>query len=192
MCHPATYVNKVVVGGAKGDLQLWNIRTKWVLRASAFPDVNACFPPPSSTLIHVFDAVSPAPVTVLAQSPAVDILGVGYQDGSLRIVDIRAGEDLFQLKMAEGGIAGMSFRMGEHRPLSTLLAASRAIADRTVHLRHRGPADSCLLRDGRDDCDLGSAGARQGAAHATGRARGERHWSAMGAWAAAAGHFGRR
>lgn len=28
--HPATYLNKVVVGGQSGELQLWNIRTWYV------------------------------------------------------------------------------------------------------------------------------------------------------------------
>jgi U3 small nucleolar RNA-associated protein 21 len=28
MLHPATYLNKIVVGSQQGDLQLWNIRTQ--------------------------------------------------------------------------------------------------------------------------------------------------------------------
>lgn len=27
MLHPATYLNKVIVGSAEGSLQLWNVRT---------------------------------------------------------------------------------------------------------------------------------------------------------------------
>jgi hypothetical protein len=30
LLHPATYVNKVLVGGSDGSLQLWNIRTRYV------------------------------------------------------------------------------------------------------------------------------------------------------------------
>lgn len=30
MLHPATYLNKIVVGSTSGDLQLWNIRTWYV------------------------------------------------------------------------------------------------------------------------------------------------------------------
>ena len=30
LLHPATYLNKVLVGGADGSLQLWNIRTRYV------------------------------------------------------------------------------------------------------------------------------------------------------------------
>ena len=30
LLHPATYLNKVLVGGSDGSLQLWNIRTRCV------------------------------------------------------------------------------------------------------------------------------------------------------------------
>jgi U3 small nucleolar RNA-associated protein 21 len=30
LLHPATYLNKVIVGGNDGSLQLWNIRTQCV------------------------------------------------------------------------------------------------------------------------------------------------------------------
>lgn len=29
LLHPATYLNKVLVGGSDGSLQLWNIRTRY-------------------------------------------------------------------------------------------------------------------------------------------------------------------
>lgn len=30
LLHPATYLNKVLIGGGDGSLQLWNIRTRYV------------------------------------------------------------------------------------------------------------------------------------------------------------------
>jgi hypothetical protein len=30
LLHPATYLNKVLIGGSDGSLQLWNIRTQYV------------------------------------------------------------------------------------------------------------------------------------------------------------------
>ena len=30
LLHPATYLNKVLIGGSDGSLQLWNIRTRYV------------------------------------------------------------------------------------------------------------------------------------------------------------------
>ena len=80
------------------------------------------------TLIHTFSRPSTSSalgISVLTQSPAVDVLGVGYQDGTIRIMDIRQGEDIFIFKMEEGGIAGLSFRMGEnivHVPIPPAVA----------------------------------------------------------------------
>ncbi|KAJ9115237.1 hypothetical protein QFC20_001104 [Naganishia adeliensis] len=93
MMHPATYLNKVIVGSAEGAIQLWNVRTM--------------------SLIHTFPAPkkTSAAVTTLAQSPAIDVIGVGHADGSVRVVDFKMGEEIFDVKMEEGGIAGLSFRM---------------------------------------------------------------------------------
>lgn len=52
-------------------------------------------------------------MTTIAQSPAIDVIGVGHADGRVRVVDIKIGEEIFDVKMEEGGIAGLSFRMGE-------------------------------------------------------------------------------
>lgn len=35
MLHPATYLNKVIVGSAEGAIQLWNVRTMYVNLASS-------------------------------------------------------------------------------------------------------------------------------------------------------------
>jgi U3 small nucleolar RNA-associated protein 21 len=68
-------------------------------------------------LIHTFPAPkkTSAAVTILAQSPAIDVIGVGHADGSVRVVDFKMGEEIFDVKMEEGGIAGLSFRMGKWR-----------------------------------------------------------------------------
>ena len=30
LCHPDTYLNKVLIGTSFGTLQLWNTKTRWV------------------------------------------------------------------------------------------------------------------------------------------------------------------
>lgn len=66
-----------------------------------------------SSLIHTFPAYNPASaVTTIVQSPAVDVVGIGYLDGSIRIVDIRECELVMQMRMDQGSsITGLSFRM---------------------------------------------------------------------------------
>jgi U3 small nucleolar RNA-associated protein 21 len=42
----------------------------------------------------------------------VDVIGVGYADGTIRIYDIKQAELVMQMKMDEGGVTQLSFRMG--------------------------------------------------------------------------------
>jgi len=68
-----------------------------------------------SSLIHTYPSAAtspPSPVTALAQSPAIDVVGVGYLDGTVRLMDIRQGELIMQVKMDDGPITALSFRMG--------------------------------------------------------------------------------
>ena len=96
--HPATYLNKVLVASKEGTLQLWNISTR--------------------QLIHTFDAsalssnqnifTTAVPITCLVQSPAVDVVAIGYQDGRIVLFDIRLGELLLQFTMAVDAVASLA------------------------------------------------------------------------------------
>jgi hypothetical protein len=61
-------------------------------------------------------------VTALAQSPAVDVIGVGYDNGLVRVLDIRQSELVMQVKMDDGPITAVCFRMGELSDLFTFTA----------------------------------------------------------------------
>ena len=56
MCHPATYLNKVVLGSRQGRLQLWNVRSR--------------------ALVYEFAGWGSG-VTCIEQSTAVDVVAVG-------------------------------------------------------------------------------------------------------------------
>ena len=69
-----------------------------------------------SSLIHTFpssSSESPSAITSLVQSPAIDVVGVGYADGAIHVVDIKEGEAIMQLKQDDGGVTGLAFRLGE-------------------------------------------------------------------------------
>ena len=69
-----------------------------------------------STLIHTFPHPSPATasaITAVVQSPAIDVIGVGYLDGAVRIFDIRHGDLVMQVKMDDGQVTNVAFRMGK-------------------------------------------------------------------------------
>ncbi|KIJ06278.1 hypothetical protein PAXINDRAFT_103430, partial [Paxillus involutus ATCC 200175] len=99
--HPATYLNKVLVASSEGDLQLWNIR------------IQTCIHKVSSSKLLTASAVanSPSsPVTALVQSPAIDVVGIGFTSGEISVYDVRADERLMRMYMEGGGIKAMSFR----------------------------------------------------------------------------------
>ncbi|KAI0273583.1 Utp21-domain-containing protein [Gloeopeniophorella convolvens] len=102
--HPATYLNKVLVGGNDGSLQLWNIRTQTCIHRIPFESLS------DSTSDQVATSV-----TALAQSPAVDVVGVGFASGEVAIYDIRADEKLMRIFMREGPVRALAFRSdGQH------------------------------------------------------------------------------
>ncbi|KAK5900209.1 hypothetical protein CgunFtcFv8_025185 [Champsocephalus gunnari] len=95
MMHPSTYLNKVLLGSSQGALQLWNIKT--------------------SKLLFTFPGWA-AGVTVLQQSPAVDVVGVGTATGRIIIHNIRLDETLMSFTQDWGPISSLAFRTGDTAP----------------------------------------------------------------------------
>ncbi|XP_061886890.1 WD repeat-containing protein 36 [Entelurus aequoreus] len=89
MMHPSTYLNKVLLGSSQGALQLWNVK--------------------SNKLLYTFPGWS-AGVTVLQQSPAVDVVGVGTATGRIVIHNIRLDETLMTFTQDWGPITALAFR----------------------------------------------------------------------------------
>ncbi|SCV67376.1 BQ2448_6022 [Microbotryum intermedium] len=108
--HPASYLNKVVVGSQEGELAVWNVRT--------------------GNLVHTFSASalaplsSPSPITALTQSPAIDVLGVGLANGACILFDVRIGQVLGKVRL-EGEDAGEVVNVGfRNDDISHTLAVS--------------------------------------------------------------------
>lgn len=57
-------------------------------------------------------STSSSPITALTQSPAIDVVGVGFLSGEISVYDIRADERLMRMYMDNGGIRALSFRSG--------------------------------------------------------------------------------
>ncbi|CAG2105478.1 unnamed protein product, partial [Medioppia subpectinata] len=87
--HPSTYINKVLIGSSQGSLQLWNLRTQ--------------------TLIHTFVGWK-SRVTQLSQAPAIDIVAIGLENGSIYIHNLRIDETLMKFRQDWGSVQSMSFR----------------------------------------------------------------------------------
>jgi U3 small nucleolar RNA-associated protein 21 len=119
--HPATYLNKVLVSSSQGSIQLWNIRSGSV--PSNVFIVSEIVP---RTRIHKFSSsrlVSapsapettdspPCAITALTQSPAIDVVGIGFTSGEISVYDVRADERLMRMFMDGGGVRALGFRSG--------------------------------------------------------------------------------
>lgn len=94
MLHPATYINKLLVASEQGSLAIWNIQTATLIHTFGPQDL-------ADDLDDLEDHTEEQDViTALAQSPAVDVVAVGYRSGRIALFDIRQGDILFSLQMS--------------------------------------------------------------------------------------------
>lgn len=55
----------------------------------------------------------PSAMTALAQSPAIDVIGIGFASGEISIYDIRADEKIMRIFVREGPVRALAFRGGK-------------------------------------------------------------------------------
>ncbi|QRW15106.1 U3 small nucleolar RNA-associated protein 21 [Ceratobasidium sp. AG-Ba] len=108
MLHPATYLNKVLFASSNGSMQLWNIRTATCLHTFAASNLSAL--------------ASGSPITALVQSPAVDVVGIGFASGECVLYDIRSDERVMRVFMEGAAIRSIAFRTDGHPVLGTASA----------------------------------------------------------------------
>ncbi|XP_068248629.1 WD repeat-containing protein 36 [Palaemon carinicauda] len=87
--HPATYLNKVLLGSKQGKLQLWNI--------------NTC------KMIYSFEGWD-AGVAVLEQAPALDVMAIGLENGRIILHNLKFDETVVEFKQEWGKVTGIGFR----------------------------------------------------------------------------------
>lgn len=140
--HPSTYLNKVLIVSIHGGMQLWNISSK------------TCVYNFSATSLLSAQGTSAArltPISAVAQSPAIDVVGLGFVSGEISVHDIRTDERLMRMRMDGGSIRGLAFRSdGQPILVSACSSGNLAIWDlgaggRLLHLirgAHDGPITS--------------------------------------------------
>lgn len=91
LLHPATYLNKVLLGSPSGVMQLWNMRSR--------------------ARVHEFDRGWGSAVTALAQSPALDVVAAGLADGRLFLINLKYDTTLLELRHDDGdAVRSLAFR----------------------------------------------------------------------------------
>jgi len=141
-------------------MQLWNVRTKFVPKPSN-QLTNTHISRSARTCIHTFslsrlltqlpdgDPNHPTcAITALTQSPAIDVVGIGFTSGEISVYDVRADERLLRMFMEGGGIRALSFRSG-------LYIFHFAICDLTATLLIRWASNPCNCIFNREYLHLG-------------------------------------
>jgi len=100
LTHPPTFVDKVLVGGADGSTQLWNFVAGAMLHASTVgADAAAAAGPGGGRAAPA--AARPA-LRTMCPAPALDIVALGFANGVVALVDVRADVVLTVLRDAAG------------------------------------------------------------------------------------------
>lgn len=91
ICHPPTYLNKILLGSEQGSLQLWNIKT-------------------SSLKYNYVRDTFDSKVLVLEPAPAIDVVAIGFADGDVVLLNLKYDEIVMQFKQDWGPATAISFR----------------------------------------------------------------------------------
>jgi U3 small nucleolar RNA-associated protein 21 len=68
-------------------------------------------------------------MTALAQSPAIDVVGIGFASGDISIYDIRADEKIMRIFVREGPVQALAFRGGKGGTTFAVSRESYSFAD---------------------------------------------------------------
>lgn len=106
--HPATYLNKVLVASSQGDMQLWNIQSKQCIYKYESTQLISA---PATPLLGQKHQPGSA-IICMTQSPAIDVVGLGFASGEISVYDVRADERLMRMFMEGGSVRSLGFRTG--------------------------------------------------------------------------------
>lgn len=143
--HPATYMNKVVFGFADGALELWNVRSRKLVHT--FACIKQCFEAAG-------ESKCPA-ITCIEQSPAADVVAVGFASGDILIVNLKIDKVLFSFSQ-KGSVTSLGFRTDEAAYTGVMPYLLSSSSTGAVHVWNLGG---------------GEASAEEGASEAAGGSR---------------------
>lgn len=130
LCHPKNYNEKVLLGSEQGSLQLLNLQNESVL--------------------YEFSGWK-SPVRCIVQSPVVDVVGIGLEDGHIHIHNIKYDENMLKIYQEYGAITSLSFRLdGQPYLVSTsevghviIWNLERKRLSTQIRDAHSGPISKC-------------------------------------------------
>lgn len=89
VCHPPTYLNKILLGSRQGVLQLWNIK--------------------ECKLVYTFQKFEEK-INIIEAAPAIDVVAIGFADGAIVLLNLKFDKFVMQFKQDWGPVTSISFR----------------------------------------------------------------------------------
>lgn len=112
LVHPATYVNKFVIGYSNGALELWNINSKKIVYT--FESHLEYIKQKNMYLMDEEDdndqGKTIMSITCLEQSPACDVIAIGFSTGDVVLLNLKLDKVLLSFKQDFGAVSSISFR----------------------------------------------------------------------------------
>mmetsp|Transcript_21979 Transcript_21979/g.58716 ORF Transcript_21979/g.58716 Transcript_21979/m.58716 type:complete len:1003 (-) Transcript_21979:63-3071(-) len=155
VCHPPTYLHKVLLGSSSGQLSLWNVRT--LDRIHTFS-------------AHLAGRKESCAITCIGEVPNVlDLIALGFADGRICILHAREDRVVMEFQQAQGRVTALAFRTGAGAPAHLVTGApngsfvvwdlDKRRAHHVAEGSHHGPLSSVhflpgqplLLTSGRDN-----------------------------------------
>ena len=102
--HPTAYLNKVVIGYSNGQLELWNFKSKQLIYT---------FTAHIGVLTkRGVDVKNPhfMAVTCMEQSPANDVIALGFGSGDIVLINLKLDRVLFTFKQNSSAVSSLTFR----------------------------------------------------------------------------------
>lgn len=90
LCHPPTYLNKILLGGENGVLQLWNLRT--------------------AKLVYTFKGWD-SKVLVTEPAPAIDVVAIALENKKIILHNLKYDKTILTFVHDWGTVSSLSFRM---------------------------------------------------------------------------------
>ncbi|KRZ30000.1 Protein sidekick -like protein [Trichinella pseudospiralis] len=106
VCHPATYLNKLVFGSEQGTLRLFNVRT--------------------SRVVYEFQGWH-SPVVVMQQSPVINVIAIGLANGQIFVHNLKTDQTLLTFRQNDGPVLALAFRLDGHQALVSASATGSLI-----------------------------------------------------------------
>lgn len=99
--HPSTYIDKVLIGGTTGHLQLYNFRTSTLLHTFTRQSLLAYMDLQEYSL----EQDESMAVVDIVQTPAIDVVAVAFACGHVLLLDIRYDEPIMCAHVSRAGLA---------------------------------------------------------------------------------------